>query len=113
MTYVMGPPDPERLMRVFTSWEIASKQNNWQKFNVWRWRNEEYDRLYKAGETEMDPVKRAALFIRMNDLVVQNGIVVPIVLLAKAAAVSNRLRGVEHNPFDLDFWNLPFWSREA
>jgi len=113
MTYVMGPPDPERLMRVFTSWEIASKQNNWQKFNVWRWRNEEYDRLYKAGETEMDPVKRAALFIRMNDLVVQNGIVVPLVLLAKAAAVSNRLRGVEHNAFELDFWNLPFWSREA
>ena len=113
MTYVMGPPDPERLMRVFTSWEIASKQNNWQKFNVWRWRDEEYDRLYKAGETEMDPVKRAALFIRMNDLVVQNGIVVPIMLLAKAAAVSNRLRGVEHNAFELDFWNLPFWSREA
>jgi peptide/nickel transport system substrate-binding protein len=113
MTYVMGPPDPERLMRVFTSWEIASKANNWQKFNVWRFHNDEYDPLYRAGETEMDPVKRAALFIRMNDLVIQNGILVPIVLLAKAAAVSNRLRGVEHNPFDLDFWNLPFWSREA
>jgi hypothetical protein len=49
----------------------------------------------------------------MNDLVVQSGIVVPIVLLAKAAAVSNRLHGVEHNAFELDFWNLPFWSREA
>src|SRR5215813_1064960 len=47
MTYLMGPPDPERLMRVFTSWEIASKDNNWQKFNVWRWHNEEYDRLFK------------------------------------------------------------------
>jgi peptide/nickel transport system substrate-binding protein len=113
MTYLMGPPDPERLMRVFTSWEVASKENNWQKFNVWRWRNEEYDRLYRAAETEMDPVKRAALFIRMNDLVVQNGVVIPIVLLSKAAAVSNRLRGVEHNPFELDFWNLPFWSREG
>ena len=113
MTYLMGPPDPERLMRVFTSWEVASKENNWQKFNVWRWRNEEYDRLYRAAETEMDPVKRAALFIRMNDLVVQNGVVIPIVLLSKAAAISSRLRGVEHNPFELDFWNLPFWSREG
>jgi peptide/nickel transport system substrate-binding protein len=61
----------------------------------------------------MDPVKRAALFIRMNDLVVLNGVVIPIVLLSKAAAISNRLRGVEHNPFELDFWNLPFWSREG
>ena len=113
MTYVMGPPDPERLMRVFTSWEVAQKENNWQKFNVWRWRNEEYDKLFKSAETEMDPVKRAALFIRMNDLVVQSGILVPIVLRAKAAAVSTRLRGVEHNAFDVDFWNLPFWYREG
>ena len=113
ITYVMGPPDPERLMRVFTSWEVAQKENNWQKFNVWRWRNEEYDKLYKSAETEMDPVKRAALFIRMNDLVIQSGILVPIVLVAKAAAVSTRLRGVEHNAFDLDFWNLPYWYREG
>jgi hypothetical protein len=38
---------------------------------------------------------------------------VPIVLLAKAAAISNRLRGVEHNAVDLDCWNLAFWSREG
>jgi len=113
ITYLMGPPDPERLMRVFTSWEIASKENNWQKFNVWRWRNEEYDRLFKTAETEVDPVKRAALFIRMNDLVIKSGILVPIVLRAKASAISNRLRGIEHNTFDLDFWNLPFWYREG
>jgi len=113
ITYVMGPPDPERLMRSFTSWEVAAKDNNWQRFNVWRWRSDEYDRLYRAGETEMDPAKRAALFIRMNDLVLQSGILVPIALRAKAAAISNRLRGMQHNPFDVDFWNLPYWYREA
>ncbi|HXD99560.1 MAG TPA: peptide ABC transporter substrate-binding protein [Candidatus Acidoferrum sp.] len=111
ITYVMGAPDPERLMRCFTSGDVATKQNNWQRFNVWRWRNDEYDRLYRAAETEVDPVKRAALFIRMNDLVVQSGIVVPIALRAKAAAISNRLRGVEHNPHDIDFWNVAAWSR--
>ena len=36
-----------------------------------RWRNEEYDKAYKAAEAELDPVKRAALFISMNDLVVR------------------------------------------
>jgi len=113
MTYVMGPPDPERLLRVFTSWEVAQKENNWQKFNVWRWRNEEYDRMYRSAETEMDPVKRASLFIRMNDLVVKSGILVPMFLRAKAAAVSSRLRGIQHNAFDVDFWNLPEWYREA
>jgi peptide/nickel transport system substrate-binding protein len=43
-----------------------------------RWRNEEYDRLYRAAETEMDPAKRIALFIRMNDLVVGDGYMIPL-----------------------------------
>jgi hypothetical protein len=33
-------------MRVFTSDAVATKENKWQRFNVWRFRNEEYDRLY-------------------------------------------------------------------
>ena len=113
MTYLMGPPDPERLMRVFTSADVATKENNWNRFNVWRFRNEEYDRLYRQAETEVDPVKRAAIFIRMNDLVVQSGILIPIALTAKASAMSNRLRGVDHNPYEVDFWSLPYWYREA
>jgi len=112
-TYVMGPPDPERLLRVFTSWEIPQKENKWQKFNVFRFRNAEYDRLYRAAETEMDPVKRAAMFIRMNDIVVENGVVIPVAQRAKAAAVAAKLRGVETNPYDLDFWNIASWYREA
>ena len=112
-TYVMGPPDPERLLRVFTSWEIPQKDNKWQKFNVFRFRSDEYDALYRAAETEMDPVKRAALFIRMNDIVVQNAVVVPIAQRAKAAAVAARLRGAEANPYDLDVWNIAYWYREA
>ena len=110
----MGPPDPERLMRVFTSWEVANKANNWQRFNVWRWRNDEYDRLFRSAETEMDPVKRAALFIRMNDLVVQSGIVVPDRPARQGRRhVERALRGIEHNVYEVDFWNLPFWYREG
>ena len=111
-TYVMGPPDPERLLRVFTSWEIAQKDNKWQKFNVFRFRSDEYDSLYKAAETEMDPAKRAALFIRMNDIVVNNGVVIPIAQRAKAAAVASKLRGAEANPYELDVWNIAYWYRE-
>ena len=32
---------------------------------------------------------------------------------APACAASTRLRGTDHNAYDLDFWNLPFWYREA
>src|SRR5690242_10688856 len=113
-TYAMGPPDPSLLMRVFASDQIASKENKWQRFNVWRYRNDEYDRIYHASETEMDPVKRAALFIRMNDIVVQDGIVVPIAMRARASALSRTLRNAETNPYsEIDFWNIGAWYREA
>ncbi|MGC1886899.1 MAG: peptide ABC transporter substrate-binding protein, partial [Stellaceae bacterium] len=68
--YTIGSPsvpDPERFMQQFVSWEIASKDNKWQGSNPTRWRNEEYDKIFRAAQNELDPVKRAALFIKMND----------------------------------------------
>ena len=61
--------DPQFFMAQFCSWEIPSRENKWSGRNITRWRSAEYDRLWREAETEMDPVKRAALFIRMNDLV--------------------------------------------
>src|SRR4029078_6513521 len=74
-TTTMTQPDPELFMNKFTSWEVASKDNKWQGRNITRWKNEEYDKLYRQAEAEMDPVKRAALFIKMNDLVIQKAVV--------------------------------------
>jgi peptide/nickel transport system substrate-binding protein len=111
-TTTMTQPDPELFMNQFTSWEVASKDNKWQGRNITRWRNEEYDKLYRAAEAELDPVKRAALFIRMNDLVIQNVVVIPVVFRPRVAAVSNRMH-VEQSGWDSDFWNLANWYREA
>ncbi len=106
---VMGAPDPEGLMRQFTSAEVASRANQWQRRNVARFRSDEYDRLFRAAEVEMDPIKRAALFIRMNDLLVQQAVVVPIVWRGQSAAVSHRLKDVSLSGWAPDFWRLA-WS---
>jgi peptide/nickel transport system substrate-binding protein len=111
-TTTMTQPDPELFMNQFTSWEVASKDNKWQGRNITRWRNEEYDKLYRAAESELDPVKRAALFITMNELVIQNVVVIPVVFRPRVAAVSNRMH-VEQSGWDSDFWNLPNWYREG
>ncbi len=111
-TTTMTQPDPEVFMRQFLSWEIASKENKWQGRNITRWRSEEYDKAYRAAEGELDPVKRAALFIRMNDLVCNDPAVIPVVNRPKVQAVSNKL----HAPgsgWDNDLWNLPDWYRDA
>jgi peptide/nickel transport system substrate-binding protein len=111
-TTTMTQPDPELFMNQFTSWEIASKDNKWQGRNITRWKSEEYDKLYRAAEGELDPVKRAALFIKMNELVIQNVVVIPVVFRPRVAAVSNAMR-VEQSGWDSDFWNLANWYREA
>src|SRR6185369_8420099 len=76
-TTTMGAPDPQQFMIQFVSAEAATKDNKWAGRNITRWRSAEYDRLWKAADTEMDPVKRAALFVKMNDLVIQNVVVIP------------------------------------
>jgi peptide/nickel transport system substrate-binding protein len=108
----MGAPDPELFMRRFVSWEVAAKDNKWQGRNVTRWRNEEYDSAFRAAEGELDPVKRAALFIKMNDMVVQDPAVVPVVYRPMAGAISHKLRATLSG-WDNTFWNLKDWYREA
>jgi len=111
-TTTMTEPDPGFFMNQFTSWEIASKENKWQRRNITRWKSDDYDNAYRAAEGELDPVKRAALFIRMNDLVVNNRVVIPVVNRPKVQALSNKL----HAPgsgWDNDLWNLKDWYRDA
>jgi peptide/nickel transport system substrate-binding protein len=108
----MGAPDPQYFMNQFTSWEAASKENKWQGRNITRWRNEEYDRIFRAAEGEMDPVKRAALFIRMNDLVIQNVVVIPVLWRNGVSAAQTRLRGMELSGWDSTLWRLSHWYRQ-
>jgi peptide/nickel transport system substrate-binding protein len=110
-TTTMTQPDPQRFMDQFTSWEVSAKDNKFALTNKTRWRNEEYDKTWKAAETEMDPVKRAALFIKMNDLVIQNVVVIPVVFRPRVAAISNRLRDAVQSGWDSDFWALAYWSK--
>jgi peptide/nickel transport system substrate-binding protein len=113
--YTIGSPsvpDPGRFMQQFVSWEIASKDNKWQGSNPTRWRNEEYDNIFRAAQDELDPVKRAALFIKMNDMVVEDIAVIPVVNRRWVAAMSKKLRATLSG-WDNDFWNLKDWYRET
>jgi len=108
----MNAPDPEDFMRQFVSWEVASKANKWQGRNVPRWQNAEYDAAFRAAEAELDPVKRAALFIKMNDLVVGDPTVIPVVYRPGVQALSSQLRA-PLTGWDNVFWNLKDWYRET
>ena len=76
----MNAPDPEVFLRQFCSWEAATKANKWQGRNITRWQNQEYDDIHKAAQVELDPVKRTAMLIKLNELVVNNQVVIPLVM---------------------------------
>jgi peptide/nickel transport system substrate-binding protein len=109
-TTSMTQPDPERFMEQHASWEVASKANKWLGRNTARWRNDEYDRTFRASQTELDPLKRAALFIRMNDLLVNDNVVIPLVGRPRVRGAALRLVA-PLSGWDLDFWALQDWYR--
>ncbi|HEX9522804.1 MAG TPA: peptide ABC transporter substrate-binding protein [Reyranella sp.] len=105
-------PDPEIFLRQFCSWEAATKENKWQGRNITRWQNKEYDDTHKAAQVELDPVKRVAMLIKLNELAVNNQVVIPIVARLGVAAAKNNLV-VELSGWDNNTWDLPNWYREA
>ena len=112
--YNNGPqqPDPEVFLRQFLSTEVSSKANKWQGRNITRWVSPEYDEIHKAAQAELDPVKRAALLIKCNDLAVTNNVVIPVVARPLATAVKHKLVA-ELTGWDNNMWDLANWYRDV
>jgi peptide/nickel transport system substrate-binding protein len=108
----MAQPDPEVFLRQFCSWEASTKANKWQGRNITRWQNKEYDDTHKAATVELDPVKRTAMLIKLNELAVNNQVVIPLVARPNVAAVNNRLV-VELSGWDNNTGDLANWYREV
>jgi peptide/nickel transport system substrate-binding protein len=111
-TTTMTAPDAERFMDQYTSAEVAQKANKWAGRNICRYVNAEYDKLAAAGSSELDPVKRAAIYIKMNDMVVDDHVIVPLISRPRvrggALTLVTTLSG-----WDLDFSALQNWYREG
>jgi peptide/nickel transport system substrate-binding protein len=105
-------PDPGAYMKSWTCDEIPQKKNNWSRQNTSRYCNPQYDALWKQSATELNPQKRQQLFIQMNDLLIKDGAVIPLIVRANVVGVNNRLVGVDTTPWDADTWNIKDWRRK-
>ena len=102
--------DPSRLMQQWVSWEICQKANGWQGQNKTRWSSPEYDHVFRLSENELDPVKRAALFVHMNDLACNAGHVVPLAIRAQVTALGKSI-SAPLTGWDLDLSGIHDWFR--
>jgi peptide/nickel transport system substrate-binding protein len=105
-------PDPTISMKSWTCSEIAQKENNWSKNNFSRYCNPEYDKLWQQSTTELNLEKRRQLFIQMNDILIKDAVVLPLVTRSRVIATSNNLGGVEFTPWDANTWNIHDWQKK-
>nr|ADN12361.1 extracellular solute-binding protein family 5 [Gloeothece verrucosa PCC 7822] len=106
-------PDPGTYMKDYIcdgGKNIPQKANNWSGNNYSRYCNPEYDKLWQQSNQELNPEKRKELFIKMNDILINNNILIPLIHRADVAAISNKLQGFELTPWDRNTWNIKDWK---
>lgn len=112
--YTTGNTDPDPLdyLESFTCGDIPQKANNWVGYNSARYCNPEYDALWDTAAKELDPDQRRELFIQLNDILVEEAVILPLVHRATTVGVSDRLQGLNPTPWDLNTWSIATWRKE-
>jgi peptide/nickel transport system substrate-binding protein len=92
---------------------ISQQENDWQLANVQRWQNEQYDEMYNQLRNAETMEQASELLQAMNDLLIEERVLVPIVLRAFFTAISNRLVwdniAFGEGAFTGYFWNIQNW----
>ena len=105
-------PEPDSYMRLYSCSEIAQKENQWSKENLSRYCNPDYDALLTQLQQELDPERRRQLFIDMNDVLIDDVALIPLVHRSDPMAVGNRLTNLEFTPWDASTWKINQWGQE-
>jgi len=106
-------PDPSAFLKGWTSDQIPQKANNWSGSNDIRWKNAQYDALYLQSTTELDPAKRTQILIQLNDILVNEGVIIPLIHRTGITAASNSLQGVKLSAWESNVWLIKDWYRQA
>ena len=104
-------PDPAAYMNFATCDQIPQKANNWSGDNNARYCNPKYDELWRQASQELDPQKRNQLFIEMNDMLINDVVVIPLVHRADVMAFGNSVVGYEPTAWDMRTWDIMNWKR--
>ena len=104
-------PEPDSYMELYACDQVSQRENQWSKENSSRYCNPDYDALLDQLAQEIDPEKRAALFVEMNDLLIEDVALIPLVRRSDAYAISNSLTNLEFSPWAASTWKLDGWGK--
>lgn len=112
-------PSTPRPLSFFEAWytgpdgeNIAQASNEWNGSNNSRYQNPDFDVVWEAARTETDPEALADLFIEMNDIVILDDVITPLVVVGSPRGASKRLRqeNLEMAAYSYDYWNIANWN---
>ena len=103
--------DPESYMANWECKQAPRPETQWQGNNMPRFCSEEYDALVKEMAGTADINERARLAKAMNDMLMQEYVIIPLVDRGRVSAHANSLGGVVLNTWDSELWNAADWYR--
>ncbi|RBO54931.1 peptide ABC transporter substrate-binding protein [Rhodovulum sp. BSW8] len=103
--------DPEAYMANWECKQAPRPETQWQGNNMPRYCNAAYDALVAemAKTGKMD--ERIALAKKMNDILMQDYVILPLVHRGRVSARATSLGGFVMNAWDSELWNAADWYR--
>ena len=113
--YTNGPSDtdPQAYFDGWTCAKVNSSANQWNAGNDGRYCSKDYDDLYAQFKAELDRTKRAELAIQLNDTLINEVAIIPLINRFTPNGKAKNLDGPTYNTFDSGLWNIQDWKRTS
>jgi peptide/nickel transport system substrate-binding protein len=114
LMYTFVPdPNPAALLSQYTCGEIIDSTTGFAGSNVPRYCNPEYDALHAELSATGEQDARDALVVELNDILINDSVLIPLVWRGSVSAFANDIQGVGGlNGWDSEYWNVEEWYRE-
>jgi len=103
--------DPEQYLGAYRCGLEPRPSTQWQGENINRFCSEAYDALHSELAATADLEERARIARELNDILMQEYVIIPLVSRGRVSAHSNTLGGVVMNTWDTEMWNVHEWHR--
>lgn len=111
--YTNGPSgtDSQAYLEGWTCDKMNQAEGSWNQGNDARYCNKDYDALFADYAKEIDPAKRNEAAIKLNDFLINDVAVIPLINRRTPNAKIIGLTGPTFNTFDSGLWNIHTWSK--
>ena len=103
--------DPQSYLGNWVCSEAPGPDTQWQGSNMPRYCSAEYDALYAQLQGTAGINERADIAKKLNDMLMQDVAMIPLVHRGRLSAHANSLGGIKLNVWDSELWNAADWYR--